>query len=656
MAWVAKANTHLGITDCNQYLNLPIFNKLGARKCGRFFDNRLGEFDSTVGLTLWLFRLGISPLFSSQCNVNLWPNKDLVIQTDDMKIGPHDTYFVGQKRRASRWIRRLYLHICIEPNVRFWGLGHGINSVPGVVINWAWLRASLLAHQLRNLFTWEFQFLYRSPAQSEGPMNEEMEVNSDQSEKHKQFIANKGDTVEKSLHRSFEESISDMQNDDKDVWDKLCIRPVGVKWPDPWCQPLAPDCANNLWSLALQRVKASWMKQGTEVCSGLYTDIIRQLTQQVKAVMGNKACWLDVERENCHQEEAIQRKKKKKQKSKGKNPFNNMHGKEPEHGTNEGGTMHGDDTRKKHKIWFSRNRRPAKNLSLQKINFSQEAIPATASLNLMGIGEIKTGHAKSKDSIPKHNIKESHMIRMDNLFEDLMARRVKLKEIASNINTTDENKMLVNSLLAMKSYKINGGRPNKPRVHTTEEREPNIELIETSNRFLLLDNDGNDLPSIQEGTYQQNNDNTDNYTHGNERWRMKQERLINIKYMQLVTQEQRYEAKRYIIDRLVPLDSSLSEWSKPMLEYFRHLCSIYEFGAGTLAATRERMNMIDPLNNDHENVEMLIEEVDSEEDDTTEMMKSDSPSVPNISKNNGERMEVCNPTDMLVSGTNAGNN
>ncbi|KAI3684036.1 hypothetical protein L1987_84558 [Smallanthus sonchifolius] len=618
------------------------------------------------------------------------------------------------------------------------------------------------------------------------------------SEKQKQLIANKGDTIAKSLHRSFEESNSDMQNDGKDVWDKLCMRLIGVKWPDPWCQPLAPDCANNLWSLALQREKASWMKQGKEVCSGLYTDIIQQLTQQ---------------------EEAIHRKKKKKQKSKGKNPFNNMHGKELEHDTNEGGTMHGDDTRKKHKIWFSRNRRPAKNLSVQKIIFSQEAIPANASLNLMGMGEFKIGHAKTKDSISKNNLKESHMSRMDNLFEDLMARRVKLKEIASNINTTDENKMLVNSLLAMKSYKvlkfsakkneagqvtidenmvevdkgpdthiathiegpqstyanmlteeivtennskevnhnmqnarlnqpkppdndgfttvtrrkgtggmnnkprgplaqnkytqvhegrsghqrnnaepggiiyernivnrptrseppvsgiknnqeskqesinqprhnnpqgiskkINGGTPNKPRVHTNEEKEPTIELIETSNRFCLLDNDGNELPSIQERMYQQTSANT------NERWRMKQERLINIKYMQLVTKEQRYEVKRYIIDRLVPLDSSLSEWSKPMIEYFRHLCSIYEFGAGNLAATHERMNMIDTSSNDHENVEMLIEEVESEEDGTAEMMKSDSPSTPNTSRNKEEGMEVRNPTDMLVGGTKAGDN
>ncbi|KAI3696555.1 hypothetical protein L1987_79576 [Smallanthus sonchifolius] len=399
-----------------------------------------------------------------------------------------------------------------------------------------------------------------------------------------------GDT---SLHRSLEESTSDMQEDGKDVWDELCMRSGGVKRPDPWGQPIAPDCDNNGWSLALQRAKVSWTAQGMEVCPEIYTDIIKHLTQQVSTVMGNKACWLDVERENCHQEEAMHRKKKKKQKSKGNNPFNNMQGKEPDH--------------------------------------------VIAPFNLLGMGEFKTGHAKSKDPIPKSNIKESHMSRMDNLFEDLVARRAKLKTISSNINTTAENNLLVKSLLAMKCYKvlkfsakinetgqvtidenmveldkvpdsniathnenkytqvhegrsghqrnnvesggiiyernivnrptrseppvsginnnleskqesinqqrhnnpqgspknINGGMPNKPRVHTNEEKEPTIELIETSNRFCLLDTDGNELPSIQ--------------------------------------------------DRI-----------------------IYEFGAGTLAVTHERMNMIDTSNNDHENVEMII--------------------------------------------------
>ncbi|KAI3792950.1 hypothetical protein L1987_35560 [Smallanthus sonchifolius] len=389
-----------------------------------------------------------------------------------------------------------------------------------------------------------------------------------------------------------------------------------------------------------------------------------------------------------------------------------------------------------------------------KIQFSQEAIPVIASINLMGMGGFKTGHAKSKESNPKDNIKESHMNRMDNLFDDLVARRVKLKEIASNINTTDENKKLVNSLLAMKSYKVlkfsakkneagqvtidenmveqdkgpdtniptpnkgtqstyaamltgqtsgliyernilnrptknappassnknrqasnqdsithpintshHGtsdqplvGKPNTPRIHSNRVKGPSIELLETSNRFVLLDDEGNELPSIQEGTSQQPNDNDNNFAQGNDKWRMKQERLINIKYMQLITQEQRYEAKRYVIDRLVPLDSSISEWPKPMLEYFRHLCSIYEFGDGTLATTHEKMNSSASLREEHDNVDTIIEEVESEEDGTAEMMKSDSPSIPITSEGTEEGLASFEPTDMLVDGKKAGVN
>ncbi|KAI3756897.1 hypothetical protein L1987_56723 [Smallanthus sonchifolius] len=541
-----------------------------------------------------------------------------------------------------------------------------------------------------------------------------------------EVTTNLGDNVENSLNRSLEDSLGDMQNDEPDAWVKLCMRPFGVKWPDPWCHPPNPDYDNNQWNLAILRVQENRVQHEMEVCPDHYTNIIKSLTQQVKTGMGTKACWLDVEHEKCNQEEASHRKKKKKQKRQGIHQFNNMHGKHPESNTIEDGAMHGNDTGKKHKIWFSRNRRPAKNILLQKIQFSQEAIPVTASINWMGMGGFKTGHAKSKESNPKDNIKESHMSRMDNLFDDLVARRVKLKEIASNINTTDENKKLVNSLLAMKSYKVlkfsakkneagqvtfdenmveqdkgpdtniptpnkgtqstyaamltgqtsgliyernilnrpaknappassnknsqasnqdsithpintfhHGtsvqpltGKPNAPRTHSNRVKDPSIDLLETSNRFVLLDDEGNELPSIQEGTSQQPNDNENNFARGNDRWRMKQERLINIKYMKLVTQEQRYEAKRYVIDRLVPLDSSISEWSKP------------------IASLRE----------EHDNMDTIIEEVESEEDGTAEMMKSDCPSIPITSEGTEEGLASFKPTDMLVDGKNAGIN
>ncbi|KAI3830317.1 hypothetical protein L1987_04455 [Smallanthus sonchifolius] len=482
-----------------------------------------------------------------------------------------------------------------------------------------------------------------------------------------------------------EDSLGDMQNDEHDAWVKLCMRPVGVKWPDPWCHPPTPDYDNNQWNLAILRVQENRLPKEMEVCPELYTNIIKSLTQQVgttpicffdkyhplieclakwlgrhklndheawrkvKTGMGTKACWLDVEHGKCNQEETSQRKKKKKQKRQGINPFNNMHGKHPDLDTIEEGAMHGNDTR-------------------------QEAIPVIASINLMGMGGFKTGHAKSKESNPKDNIKESHMSRMDNLFDDLVARRRNnvesggliyerniLNRPAKSAPPASSKKNSLASNQDRLTHPINTfhhgtpdqplvGKPNTTRTHSNMVKDPSIELLETSIRFVLLDDEGNELPSIQEDTSQQPNDNENNFTQGNDRWRMKQERLINIKYMKLITQEQRYEAKRYVIDRLVPLDSSISEWPKPMLEYFRHLCSIYEFGDGTLATTHEKMNSNASLREEHDNMDTIIEEVESEEDGTAEMMKSDNPPIPITSEGTEEELASFEPTDMLVDG------
>ncbi|KAI3696551.1 hypothetical protein L1987_79570 [Smallanthus sonchifolius] len=151
------------------------------------------------------------------------------------------------------------------------------------------------------------------------------------------------------------------------------------------------------------------------------------------------------------------------------------------------------------------------------------------------------------------------------------------------------------------------------------EEAQKVRLVETRNRFVLLNEEGEDI----EG----DNITQDKPTNMNEEpdiskdaWKRKQERIVNAKFRTHTTQEERFEAKRYILDGLVPLDSTISEWSVYIIDYFRQLCSVFEFGEGLQAVSRERLNSWKTHGMDMDNDE---EEVDSEVDGTADLMKTD---------------------------------
>ncbi|KAI3756888.1 hypothetical protein L1987_56712 [Smallanthus sonchifolius] len=113
-------------------------------------------------------------------------------------------------------------------------------------------------------------------------------------------------------------------------------------------------------------------------------------------------------------------------------------------------------------------------------------------------------------------------------------------------------------------------------------RTLDIQLVETSNRFLLLDEDGNEMVSYIEGR-----EIRDQYVHQPEErnagWIKKQERTLNKDYSSQVNQDQRFEAKS---------------------------------GLET-----NDVDMVNEIENK--------EEVESEKDATAMMMKSDDPILPN---------------------------
>ncbi|KAI3688435.1 hypothetical protein L1987_82150 [Smallanthus sonchifolius] len=157
----------------------------------------------------------------------------------------------------------------------------------------------------------------------------------------------------------------------------------------------------------------------------------------------------------------------------------------------------------------------------------------------------------------------------------------------------------------------------------SKEKNTRVHVFETSNSFQLLDQEGNVVSEDIEGQEMSNMGGNQSCV-TNEGWIKKQERTLNARFHESLSQDQRFEAKRFVLDRLVPLDNTLTDWPKTLLEYFRHLCSIYEFGEGSLAASRDRLHDLDQTDTLQETI---MEDVESETDATAAMMKSNPPAM-----------------------------
>ncbi|KAI3733290.1 hypothetical protein L1987_64510 [Smallanthus sonchifolius] len=149
-------------------------------------------------------------------------------------------------------------------------------------------------------------------------------------------------------------------------------------------------------------------------------------------------------------------------------------------------------------------------------------------------------------------------------------------------------------------------------------------VIETSNRFNLVENDGNEVDMDIEGEGINANRNNE-LVERNKGWIRRQERSLNTNFSGQLSKEQRLEAKRYVLDKYVPLESVLSEWSEPLLQYFRHLCNIHNFWSGYLAVARGKDSdgLVNEMNLD--NSEDVWKEVKSETEGAAGFMKSDDP-------------------------------
>ncbi|KAI3675000.1 hypothetical protein L1987_84580 [Smallanthus sonchifolius] len=653
-------------------------------------------------------------------------------------------------------------------------------------------------------------------------------------------------------HDSF---ISEDQETGGNTWEKFNRIPVPIKWPEEWGQEDSVNSMHLDWEDIMKVVRNSWtVNLGTDQMDkdlilfymGIdhskendakffkeYDTVVEYLAKwkdchklndheawrKIPVTNSQNSRWLDVEREACHLEEAKQRKKKKKRKLKGENPFNVCTQDKTQYTETGPDYRNGKEYRRKIKVWSSKNHNPSKNFFTQKVNFMQNFVPSKPTITHLGFSAFKVGHDKNKEHQNRLAPKENIVSRMHSLYAELVAKETKLKEIVININKTDKNTALLNSILGMKSCKLrkfsakvneqgvviidenmvqpadtteennpaqneipntsyatilsgknnplreekiqfyppmddegftvvkrrknnnrqtglgsennqrnnnaqrwrrrnndehhvvsnrktgtpglvnlhernivinqnreelpeslgagrgeevvgtnSGNKPDSPspRLHDqnkmvsresitgkgTNATTPNYRVVEMTNRFSLLDTEGNEVENVIEGM-ENTTTQVNKPSRSNEGWIKKQERILNTEYSEEINQEQRFEVKRYVIDQLIPLESVLSGWSNPQLQYFRQLCSIHNFGLGYLAANREGgddMSDVD-MGMDAENTE----EVETETEGAAVMMKDDGPIATNIVNQNSNETNPCSPNQRDVDMLQAGN-
>ncbi|KAI3684047.1 hypothetical protein L1987_84570 [Smallanthus sonchifolius] len=529
---------------------------------------------------------------------------------------------------------------------------------------------------------------------------DDQEVSSDQLEKSNSCLEGAGESSNKNI--SFVLSDEGMGLDNANHlngWEKLGVNQWNVKWPDVWCYNDNLDLDNASWKDRMMEIRKELeteKKEGktalnerppwayfdrenhNDICFFIDLDAMVECLAKWKRtlIQGNNEAWrkvkpskgkrvigLDSERNACPPEEDTHGTRKKRYKS-GLDMENVIqNGRNGICEDNKKETVQGNFQRTRHKICTV---------------------------------------AKKKEARDKRK-------RLGEFYKHIATREEKLKDIVRNINTTDENRNLINSILSMTSYKLaksllnkmirgrstyramglgmnlggernivnlntrtkdkEGGASEKqntielknkpsershvdeateePRIttnrtgleRTKKPKSPKVTLLETSNSFSLLDEEGNVLEEIKGGqdVVMQEIEKLNNLNDG---WIKKQERTLNAKYNQEVSQDQRFEAKRYVLDKLVPLESVFSSWSRSQIEFFRHLCSLYNFGEGYLMASRNRNHRNDQEDAANIESEDSMEEVCSETDATAVFMKNDEPHMDTTMYSVGASMPV----------------
>ncbi|KAI3775644.1 hypothetical protein L1987_50226 [Smallanthus sonchifolius] len=294
--------------------------------------------------------------------------------------------------------------------------------------------------------------------------------------------------------------------------------------------------------------------------------------------------------------------------------------------------------RKNYKIWSSKNRKPEKNMPTTRVHFQNSFNGADITNQSIGCFDFHMGSNKLQMVVTNLN-RDSTRVKEkgkgnDHIIPNVSSRNVihqpsqqVIPEKSTAVVQLDDpvaTTPTTINLAKVPHLSGNQGVIDSGHSHATTHKKPGISLLETTNRYALLDEEGIELGDIQGGMEKDNNSG-DIPKELHTGWIRKQERILNARYVKDLTQDQRFEAKRYILDRLIPLDSTLSSWPKLLVEYFRHLSSLFSFGDGYLAAVRFRAYGNAPDDDDGSHTDSLMEDVESETDGHAVFMKSDGP-------------------------------
>ncbi|KAI3820194.1 hypothetical protein L1987_14052 [Smallanthus sonchifolius] len=350
--------------------------------------------------------------------------------------------------------------------------------------------------------------------------------------------------------------------------------------------------------------------------------------------------------------------------------------------TNSKETLDEGGIRKHWRIWSSKNRKPEKNMPKSKYQFQQEFIPRKLTQDLILINEFNFGTGIGKEILEAD--KGKLIIFNNPRLRKIKEKEARLLEMAKSINAMSENSKLINSIMGLTRSRLTrfsarmneaghvmidenmiesgmeGGDPTPEpltfrkisyanKVTGQEDTpgedlgifspsgtmgtdsakgmqrngHPNVTVTETSNRFMLLDEDGHEKEGDM-GTVRKDTREDIGLVDMNARWARMQERNLNISYSQTLNQDQRIEEKRHVIQKQLPDPEILGVWPKQQLNYFKQLCHLYEYGEGFSWASYVREEELDSddtnaaINGQH------CEEVDSESDATATFMKDDN--------------------------------
>ncbi|KAI3756885.1 hypothetical protein L1987_56709 [Smallanthus sonchifolius] len=536
-------------------------------------------------------------------------------------------------------------------------------------------------------------------------MGEEEEISSDQSNKSRSFTT--GNVNSNDINPM---SMQNLQNENEvpdtiivsDAWMVFNEKPTEINWTEKWSRTDDLDSENMSWNdlvLAIQRAgqevnKEERMRSYESAVNLMRKDdhgnscnffeesmtMVESLAEWIgslkvhdlvvgkkrKSISDQRPSGLDNASGVCQKEKEISYQQKKKHKrDKGK--------KKKSDGI--GATLQDAETlndtnvkqsRKKYKIWFSKNRKPEKNLSTRKVFFSSEVTLPKVVSQPLGFSGFNSGTCKEKVDKNKQGGTPQNWKIKGEFYKEAAEREEELMGFVTTIisKSGNDTSKLLNSIKSKKScfitvtrrkgvdrpqdqrerYRNYGMARQEHQEHSKNNgkekdtgghfegmakgakkknvRKPLVSVVETTNRYSLLDEVGNEIMDTSDTMVDGTNEDVI-LNDLNSGWIKKQERNLNAKYTQQVTKEQRDEAKKYVLDKLVPLRTVLSTWSIFQLEYFRCLYSLYNFGEGFLAVSSDSYLGAGKHSNNSPNQDEDVEEVESETDDTAEFMIKD---------------------------------